>query len=107
MDVTKPYKFIGFGAMAVTKPYKVTGFGAMAATKPYKVIGFGAMAVTKPAKSQDFLGSAISQFNKNSDRRRNTPKSAQNRAESLCAGLWVGLVPPRPPVAGLPARWHA
>ncbi len=29
MDVTKPYKFTGFGAMDVTKPYKFTGFGAM------------------------------------------------------------------------------
>ena len=28
MDVTKPYKFIGFGAMDVTKPYKFVGFGA-------------------------------------------------------------------------------
>ncbi len=28
MDVTKPYKFIGFGAMDVTKPYKFIGFGA-------------------------------------------------------------------------------
>ncbi len=25
MDVTKPYKFIGFGAMYVTKPYKFIG----------------------------------------------------------------------------------
>ncbi len=25
MDVTKPYKFIGFGAMDVTKPYKFRG----------------------------------------------------------------------------------
>ncbi len=29
MDVTKPYKFIGFGAMEVTKSYKFIGFGAM------------------------------------------------------------------------------
>ena len=29
MDVTKPYKFMGFGAMDVTKPYKFIGFGAM------------------------------------------------------------------------------
>ncbi len=29
MDVTKPYKCIGFGAMDVTKPYKFIGFGAM------------------------------------------------------------------------------
>ncbi len=28
MDVTKPYKFIGFGAMDVTKPHKFIGFGA-------------------------------------------------------------------------------
>ncbi len=42
MDVTKPYKFIRFGAMDATKPYKFTGFGAMDATKPYKFIGFGA-----------------------------------------------------------------
>ena len=26
MDVTKPYKFIGFGLMDVTKPYKFIGF---------------------------------------------------------------------------------
>ena len=41
MDATKPYKFIGFGAMEVTKPYKFIGFGAMEVTKPYKFIGFG------------------------------------------------------------------
>ncbi len=29
MDVTKPYKFIGFWAMDVTKPYRFIGFGAM------------------------------------------------------------------------------
>ncbi len=29
MDVTKPYEFIGFGAMAATKPYEFMGFGAM------------------------------------------------------------------------------
>jgi hypothetical protein len=28
MDVTKPYEFLGFGAMDVTKPYEF-GFGAM------------------------------------------------------------------------------
>ncbi len=36
MAVTKPYEFIGFGAMAVTKPCEFIGFGAMAATKPYE-----------------------------------------------------------------------
>jgi hypothetical protein len=25
MDVTKPYKFVGFGTMGVTKPYKLLG----------------------------------------------------------------------------------
>ena len=43
MEVTKPYKSIGFGAMEVTKPYKFIGFGAMEVTKPYKFIGFGAL----------------------------------------------------------------
>ncbi len=43
MDVTKPYEFIGFGAMEVTKPYKFLGFGAMEVTKPYKFIGFWAI----------------------------------------------------------------
>jgi hypothetical protein len=28
MDVTKPYKFMGFGAMDATKPYEFIGFGA-------------------------------------------------------------------------------
>ncbi len=28
MDVTKPYKSVGFGAMDVTKPYKSIGLGA-------------------------------------------------------------------------------
>ncbi len=28
MDVTKPYEFIGSGAMDVTKPYEFIGFGA-------------------------------------------------------------------------------
>ncbi len=48
MDVTKPYKFIGFGAIDATKPYEFIGFGAMDVSKPYKFIGFGAMDVTKP-----------------------------------------------------------
>ncbi len=29
MDLTKPYKFIGFGAMDAAKPSKCIGFGAM------------------------------------------------------------------------------
>ena len=42
MDVTKPYKCIGFGAMDVTKPYEFIRFGAMDVTKPHQIIGFGA-----------------------------------------------------------------
>ncbi len=49
MDATKPYKFIGIGAMDATKPYKFIGFGTMDATKPYKFIGFGAMDATRSA----------------------------------------------------------
>ena len=39
MDVTKPYKFIGFGAMDVTKPYKFIWFSDIHGPKPYKFIG--------------------------------------------------------------------
>jgi hypothetical protein len=31
MVVTKPYEFVGFGAMSVTKPYEFIGFGAAVA----------------------------------------------------------------------------
>ncbi len=37
MDVTKPYKFIGFGAMDVTKPYECIGFGAMVRNQKHKL----------------------------------------------------------------------
>ncbi len=40
-DSSKPYEFIGFGAMEVTKPYGFIGFWAMEVTKPYEFIGFG------------------------------------------------------------------
>ncbi len=53
MDVTKPYNFIGFGAVDVTKPSEFIGFGAMDVTKPYEFRGFGAMEVTK---SHNFMG---------------------------------------------------
>ncbi len=42
MDVTKPYEFIGFGAMDVAKPYEFIWFEAMDVAKPYEFIGFGA-----------------------------------------------------------------
>jgi hypothetical protein len=64
MDVTKPYEFIGFGAMDVTKPYRFTGFGAMDVTKPYRFIGFGAMDVTKPYKSIGFGGPEVGPRNR-------------------------------------------
>ncbi len=38
LEPTKPYKFIGFGAMYVTKPYKIIGVGAMDVTKPYQIV---------------------------------------------------------------------
>jgi hypothetical protein len=47
VDVTKPYKLIGFGAMYVTNPYQFIGFGAMDDSRPYKFIRFGAIDVTK------------------------------------------------------------
>ena len=58
-NTTKPYEFIGFGAMDATKPYELIGFGAMDATKPCEFIGFGAMDATKP---YEFIGfGALSQ----------------------------------------------
>ena len=60
MGVTKPYKFIGCGAMDVTKPYKCIRFGAMDVTKPYTFIWFGAMAVTKLYKFTGFGALALS-----------------------------------------------
>ena len=54
MDVTKPYKLIGFGA--ITKPYTIIRFGAMDVTKPSKCIRFGAMDVTKSYKFICFGG---------------------------------------------------
>ncbi len=38
--VIKPYKFIGFGAIAVTKPCEFMGFWVLAVTKPYEFMGF-------------------------------------------------------------------
>ncbi len=37
---SKPYDFIGLGAMDVTKLYKFKGFGDIHGPKPYKFIGF-------------------------------------------------------------------
>ncbi len=39
--LSKPYEFIGFGAIDVTEPYKFTGFGVIDVPKPYEFIGFG------------------------------------------------------------------
>ncbi len=36
MDVTRPYEFIGFGAVDVTRPYEFIGFGAVDVTRPYE-----------------------------------------------------------------------
>ncbi len=56
MDVTRPYKFIGLGAMDVTKPHKFIGCWALDATKTYKFIGCGPMDVAKPYR---FIGSRM------------------------------------------------
>ncbi len=40
MDVTKPYEFIGFGAMDVIKPYEFIGF-AQDRCDPLKCAGIG------------------------------------------------------------------
>ncbi len=52
MDITKPYEFIGFGAMDITKPYGIIGFGAMDITKPYGIIGFGGLAALGSEQQQ-------------------------------------------------------
>ena len=57
MYVTKPYEFIGFGAMDVTKPYEFIGFGAMDVTKPYESLGhFVYHFVGHPTFSHWFCG---------------------------------------------------
>ncbi len=53
LGATKPYKFIGFGAIGATKPYIFIGFGAIGATRPYIFIGFGAIDATTP---YEFVG---------------------------------------------------
>ncbi len=50
MDVTKPYKFIGFGAIHSPNTYKFIGLGAIHGPKTYKFIGFGAIHGPIPFK---------------------------------------------------------
>ncbi len=50
---TKPYNFLGFGAIQGPKPYKFIGFGNIRGPKPYKFIGFGDIHGPKPYK---FIG---------------------------------------------------
>jgi hypothetical protein len=56
MDVTKPYEFIGIGALDVTKPYEFIGIGAMDVTKPYEFTGFGAGAETGSRRESPTIG---------------------------------------------------
>ena len=102
MEVTKPHKFIGFGAMEVTKPYKFIGFGAMEVTKPYKFIGFGAMEVTKPCKFIRFgAPAALRDKIKNIDiftPPRSGPESAQNPDFLMIVTVWT--LPRDPPGEG-------
>ncbi len=55
VDVTQPYKFIGFGVSYVTKPYEFIWFGARYVTKPYEYIRFGAMDDTRHYKFYTLL----------------------------------------------------
>ena len=49
MYVTKPYKFIRFGAMDVTKPYKFIGFETNGCHQTLSNLkGLGPVDVTKP-----------------------------------------------------------
>ena len=77
-----PYEFIMFGAMDVTTSFKFTCFGDIDGPKPYEFIGFQSVRSAE-------ISAELSHSLKVSDRRRNTPKSAQNRSELGCAGLWV------------------
>ena len=45
VDVTKPRKFIGFGARYVTKPYDFIRFGAMDVTRPLSIYMLWALSV--------------------------------------------------------------
>ena len=48
MEATKPYKFIGFGAVDATKCLSIYQVWAVDATNTFKFIWFGAMDSTKP-----------------------------------------------------------
>ncbi len=61
MDVTKPFRFIWFGAMGVTKPYKFIAFRAMDVTKPYEFIWLGDIHGLKRYKFIGFRWAFISQ----------------------------------------------
>ncbi len=55
MDATKPYRFIGLGAMDVTKPYKIIGFGAMDASTITSETGvLASTTVTKDSEDPSF-----------------------------------------------------
>ncbi len=48
VDVTKPYEFMGFGAIDVTKPFKSIRFGAIDVAKPHESIWFEASMSPTP-----------------------------------------------------------
>jgi hypothetical protein len=56
MDVTKPYKFIGFGGMDVTKSYKFVWFGDIDAPKTDKFIRSGVFYFANTGISPFFKG---------------------------------------------------
>ncbi len=56
MDVTKPYEFLGLGAMDVTKPYEFIGLGALAVGRalPWTRWGCPAGAPPRPRNPTTF-----------------------------------------------------
>ncbi len=56
IEVTKPYRFIGFGAMDVTKPYKFIGFLGSKRTSPSPKTHGRKWGAKPPTCDRGFLG---------------------------------------------------
>jgi hypothetical protein len=56
MDVTKPYKFMGFADTQGPKPYEFIGFGDTHGPKPYKFIGWAEIGGWRAAGVNGFDG---------------------------------------------------
>ena len=74
----------------VSRPTRGGGAKCRESKQPLSILAVPGRRNGRPQTPAQTLGSAeLSHSLKVSDRRRNTPKSAQNRSESLCVGLWV------------------